>query len=123
MKNKREPKIEYFINHEKRVIVAAICDCDYDFVRSVIHKFNFAFGSGIAFSLQRGKYLLPKKIIARAKCHPDDEFDVGLGMTLAHDRVMEKYTVAFNKRLVNFQSALEEITCASTDLFKDEVYL
>ena len=43
--------------------------------------------------------MMPNSFKAVAKCHPDDEFDVEKGMTLAKKRVIDKYNAAMTKIL------------------------
>ena len=90
-----EGKLLFHINEEKKIIVAIAEKEDY---RAIIGK--------KILNLCPYSYeildAMPSKIIGRAKCSPDDEWNEVLGCDLAEDRVTKRVFLSFMDLLYKF---------------------
>ena len=95
--------IEYRIDEENRT-VTAILYCSYRDPQMLFDKVvkNYIKGNGIgpvAVGWDNEKYYINDYYVGKAKCHPDDTFDVEFGKRLALARVKQKYQRAVNKSI------------------------
>ncbi len=84
--------VDYYVNEEKKVVVAKMTGC-----------FN-----GLACDMCRKGYPavpsfeIADAFIGKAKCSPDDTFDVETGKKIAFKRAYKKYVVAKKKAITAF---------------------
>lgn len=63
------------------------------------------------------KLIMPNKIVATAKCNPNDEFDESIGVQIASEKVKAKYKDKLNKALTRWKTAL----CRDIDIASEEM--
>ena len=86
MCRKQRGKIKYIISEDQRSVIAFKTGIEEDVVR----KFYKSSSNGPNIDLE--KYLLlPDKLFAEAKCHPDDVWDVEIGKEVARKRLAKMY--------------------------------
>lgn len=83
---KQRGKTKYIVNEEKRSVIAFRTNVNNDvikkFFRSSSNSPNYDFIKCL---------LLPDKLSAEAKCHPDDVWDVEVGKHIARERLSRMY--------------------------------
>ena len=84
--------VDYYVNKEKKVVVAKMTGC-----------FN-----GLVCDMCRKGYLpipsfeIADAFIGKAKCSPDDTFDEEIGKKIAFKRAYKKYVMAKKKAITAF---------------------
>lgn len=103
-------KIRYYIDEEKRTVVAVMDDCEYDAI-DVLQKMGIRKITHNGYNLD--KFMMNTSYCGKAKCSPDDEWDEKYGMALARNRMLENYyrsrATALMKAETVLQNILEEI--------------
>lgn len=100
--------IKYEVNEEKRIVTAIMFDV-YSEVKQVIYKqfkTNDALGIIgyiIHYVTDIKDFNYKNKIVAIAKCHPDDEWNVEKGKFIAKSRLMISYSryIEYTIRYIN----------------------
>lgn len=110
-------EIRYFVNAEKRTVVAAIVNAENDFRRKVRRKVDSRFADEFFFRGERS--YMPDKIVGKAKCAPEDVFDEMTGIQLARQRALEKYDRIFNRELDFLLTKIDEMAEVINELRKD----
>lgn len=115
-------RVKYVVDEANRVIIAEINGVDYDAVDKLNRKIIPVVSSKLAVDLINLKlwahpyasdeFLMPKKIRAVARCHPEDTWDVEKGKQIALKKLDEKYEAAINKRINNFATVLSGVVLA-----------
>ena len=72
--------VRYFVNHEKKVVVCKLYDCENALVCDMCHK-GWPFHEALVIN---------DSFVGKAKCSPDDVFDVEKGKELAYKRALIK---------------------------------
>ena len=97
--------VVYTIDDEKREVVAKIkCD-EYDPIylfNSQLYKLIGGCGEGIVSEgdfFGHCRYSISSSYSGKAKCHPDDNFDIDFGKRLALLRAKNKYLSAMTKKI------------------------
>lgn len=95
--------IMYIVDEDNR-IVNAILYCSYRDPQMLFDKVvkNYIKGNGngpVAVGWDNDKYYINDYYVGKAKCHPDDTFDVEFGKRLALARAKQKYQRAVNKSI------------------------
>lgn len=84
--------VDYYINEEKKVIVAKLTCCD----------------GGLVCDMCKAGYepippfFIKDEFVGKAKCSDEDTFDVEIGKKIAFKRAFVKYTETKKKALVEF---------------------
>lgn len=103
-------KIRYYIDEEKRTVVAVMDDCEYDAI-DVLQKMGIRKITHDGYNMD--KLMMNTSYRGKAKCSPDDEWDEEYGMALARNRMLANYyrgrAMALMKAETVLQSILEEI--------------
>ena len=103
-------KIRYYIDEEKRTVVAVMDDCEYDAI-DVLQKMGIRKITHDGYNMD--KFMMNTSYRGKAKCSPDDEWDEKYGMALARNRMLENYyrgrAMALMKAETVLQNILEEI--------------
>ncbi len=103
-------KIRYYIDEEKRTVVAVMDDCEYDAI-DVLEKMGISNINHDGYNMD--KFMMNPIYRGKAKCSPDDEWDEEYGMALARNRMLENYyrsrALALMKAETIIQNILEEI--------------
>lgn len=92
--------VQYFVNEEKKVVVAKMVGCS----------------GGLACDMCRKgfppipNFEINDTFIGKAKCSPDDTFDVETGKKIAFKRAYKKYVAAKKKALVAFVEENKKVT-------------
>ena len=84
--------ITYIIDREKRTVVAYMEHCEYDVIFSISNILNIPihYSDEIGF-LRLNNYMINDTYRGKAKCAPEDEWNVEEGMRIARNRLLEKY--------------------------------
>lgn len=92
--------VDYYVNEEKQVVVAKMTGC-----------FN-----GLACDMCRKGYPavpsfeIADAFVGKAKCSPDDTFDVETGKKIAFKRAYKKYVAAKKKAITAFLEENNKLT-------------
>lgn len=87
--------VQYFIDEEKKVVVAKIVGTAYD-ISCELCKLGY----------HEVPTIIADSFVGKAKCSPDDVFDIEKGKKIAFKRAFAKYTRAKNRELTRFKSWL-----------------
>ena len=105
--------IKYYVNEDKKVVVAKMNDTAYDALNLIAAKRGHLLLGYITRSRSSKPYKMKDSYVARARCHEDDTFDVEIGKELAKNRVLFKYyedlTKVLQKIRCDADKNLEEI--------------
>lgn len=82
----------YFINEEKKVVVCKLENCNAELICDMCHK---GYPGHDAM-------LIEDEFIGKAKCSPEDIFDVEIGKKIAYDRAVAKMCKAKKRALIYF---------------------
>lgn len=86
--NCRKSNIEYYVDKDKKTIVAVLHNSQYDVVRALDNM-------GILFlssnNLDIDKCMLKPRYVGKAICYKDDEWDENIGKEVAKSKALEKY--------------------------------
>ena len=96
--------VKYYVVPEKRMVVAALNNCQYD----VCNKLAKITDEMECFVYQ-DKYKIPNNFRATAICHDDDVFDVETGMRIAKEKLMKRYYKHFDKKMAMFNEYLSHV--------------
>ena len=94
--------LSFFVDEEKRIVVCKL-EVDQYVVCRRIHKYT----NNIIIA-NRANYRIPGIFYGKAKCAPEDTFDVEVGKKIALDRAKKKRRVAINKVLNQFIQDLHD---------------
>lgn len=110
--------IRYYVNEEKRTVVAAVEDTQFDAVDAIIKRCPyFEAEDAIKFSedgeaylgLGLEKALMEDKYSAKAKCHPEDKFDVEKGKEIAAERLNAKLNCARKRAIARWRQRFMKV--------------
>ena len=87
-------KISYVIDYTNRVITAQMVDVEYEITTEIANK-NLPLENG-------KKYLLKQRYTGKAKCSPEDLFDVEYGKNLARARMLTKFYADKQKLVLEY---------------------
>lgn len=88
-------KVRYFVNTEKRIVVCKLYECAHELCCDMCHK-----GWPLHDAL-----IINDEFVGKAKCSPDDNFDIEKGKELAYKRALIKLCKAKAKTLIAFLQA------------------
>ena len=91
--------IKYFVNHEKRQVIALLENTKYDAYNKIdkmIADTQFCF-------IPTRKYLMPGQFKITVNCDPRDDFDVEVGKQIAKKRILKNYYASLDKRIDKFR--------------------
>lgn len=83
-------EVQYFVNEEKKTVTAKIINTRVDAwerfteISHLDYCWNVSKKTLFSFDMQ-------SEMSCTAKCHPDDEFDVAVGMVIAYKKLQKKY--------------------------------
>lgn len=100
----RNGRIRYYINEEKRVVVAVLETDPFEFLEEIDSIMPRYFKEDGLFA----KLFLAPVYRGKAKCHEDDEWNAELGKEYARERAFYKYHLARLKLIDKFQENLEK---------------
>lgn len=110
--------MKFFVNEEKRTVVAIIEDCSLDFIKR-ISKNPFNEMGYIASTYSNGNWIyMNDSYKGIAKCAPDDEFDVEIGKTIAMNRALRKYYSDLRNKFGRYVDMCDEIMGLGLDNYK-----
>lgn len=115
--------VSYFVDSENKVVGALIRDCSRDVVDRLYSDFGLIMASN---KKAHQRLYLPNVIKTIATCHPDDCFDVEIGMKIAEKRLRKRYWEKYSDRMGNCYGLLgsaishiaDEINSANDISFK-----
>ena len=120
--------VVYHIDSDKRTVTAKIkCSPNdaQDLFDSQLNK--HIFGTGLAvvgdqwtFDYCADRVAINKEYVGKAKCHPDDEFDIDFGKKLALIRAKEKYLAAMEKKLATIRDWVYGLTKRTDKIYYDQ---
>lgn len=117
MKNFRkiaDGTITYHVDEANRVVVAFMYDTEYIALDYILehaspYKEKVFITPLFAECDEDTAYLMmSSSYSARARCHPEDEFDVEVGKSLARKKLLQNVHRAFSKRLRRYAKHLDE---------------
>lgn len=88
--------IKYTVDAKNRIVTAEIKNCEQDVVRRLTRIAKCELPRPI------NKLFIPNVIQAKAKCHPEDEFDEETGKAIARKRLLDKYQLTCYKALIRY---------------------
>lgn len=96
--------IRYVVNEEKRTVTAILTGCECD-AHQIIVKRHMTFKDCFADedSILLGRALMADKIVAVAKCHPDDTFYEEAGKQVAREKLNKKYRKELVRAMKNWE--------------------
>lgn len=97
-------RVRYYINEEKRVVVAVLSTDIFEFVKEISAIIPPYFKEDGTFK----KLLLSPTYKGKAKCHEDDEWNVEIGKEYARERAFYKYHLTRLQLMDVFQENLEK---------------
>lgn len=102
--------ITYIIDREKRTVAAYMEHCKYDVFYSIsnILKSDFWDMSDLG-CLRYDNYMIANTYRGKAKCAPEDAWNVEEGMRIARNRLLEKYWKARHKATHSFMTDLNAV--------------
>ena len=101
--------MKFFVNEEKRTVVAIVDKCLSDF-RNRISKNPFFEILCVADDYKGGEWtFMNESYKGIAKCHPNDVFDVEIGKEIAKNRALRKYYSDLRLKYSRFFDMLNEI--------------
>ena len=113
----REKSIKYYVNEEKRTVVAVMEDTSnsvVDFILANNNNVNIS-------TLNEKKYQIKDKYLAKAVCHKDDVFDVEVGKEIAKYKVLFLHYKDFynkvNEWVCNTQLEIKRMELKSTEKY------
>lgn len=108
MDNNKESKskIFYYIDEEKRTIVAIMRECEYDAI-DVLQKMGIRNIYHDGYRMD--KFMMNPIYRGKAKCSPEDEWDEEYGMKLARNRMLANYYRAQSMALMRAEKVLQGI--------------
>lgn len=119
--NDTERRIKYVIDEEKRTVVCYMTNCRYDALdalRQIGALCMIAIPTmGCKPFFNPNKLLINDVYRGKAKCHPDDEWDVKRGKQIARNRMLHTYYAARFRRLAYIEGKIRELY----DMIKDKV--
>lgn len=96
-------KILYYIDEEKRTVVAVMKDCEYDAI-DILEKMGIRRIKRDGYNMN--KFMINPIYRGKAKCAPDDIWDEEEGMRIARNRMLENYYLARTRALVRAEEVL-----------------
>ena len=105
--------IYYEVDEEKGIVIARMTDCQYSAMK-VLGKLGLELIKN--YNLNLNKVMINKDYSGKAKCHPEDDFDLEIGKRIARNRMLKKYYSARTKALAYAQVSLFKI---NHDLLKN----
>ena len=109
----RGSNITYYINKDKRTIVATLRNCEYDVVKK-LDRLNI-----LGTFIDLDKCMLHDKYVGKAICHEDDEWNEEIGKQIAKDKVLFKYyadkTDTFNYIWEQVKNVYDVLYCLGED--------
>lgn len=102
--------ITYIIDRKKRTVVAYMEHCEYDVIFSIRNIVNTDLGYLDEIkALNLNRYMINDTYRGKAKCAPEDEWNVEEGMRIARNRLLEKYWKARHKATHSFMTDLNTV--------------
>ena len=104
VEHSKSNNVVYYIDDEARTVTAELKCSPYepqDILDCQIYKHLCGYGNGFIDELDYvvNKYAINSSYIGKAKCHPDDEFNVEFGKRLALLRAKKKHLNAVERKL------------------------
>ena len=96
-------KILYYIDEEKRTVVAVMKDCEYDAI-DILEKMGIRRIKRDGYNMN--KFMINPIYRGKAKCAPDDIWDEEEGMRIARNRMLENYYLARTRALMRAEEVL-----------------
>ena len=89
--------VQYFVNEEKKTVVAKIVGAAFD-IKCDLCKLGY----------HDVPTVIQDDFVGKAKCNPDDVFDIEKGKKIAFKRAYAKYSRAKSRELTHFKNWLTE---------------
>lgn len=117
--------VVYYIDYNNKLVLARI-KCNEDDPQLVFDSqfFKQCNGKGLGplqeMDVAVHKYRIRRDYIGKAKCHPDDEFDVELGKRLALLRAKRKYLRAMENKMALIDTWMTEMCDRTHDICRSQ---
>ena len=125
-------RVKYVVDEANRVVVAEIEGVDLDAQAKLNNKIIPVVSSKLkVHSISKGswdpwgdsvtdEFIMPYKLRAVARCHPEDTWDIEKGKQIALKKLDEKYEAAINKRINNFANVLSSAVLAIDEYLENK---
>ena len=111
-------RVKFYVDEEKRVVVAVLQGAENDFRDAARKIFRQNAMDDMTF-YGANSYLSSDVFRGKSRCHPDDEWDVEAGKTLAFIRLLDKYARAWNKEVEYLIDRLSNVAVELDGLFSE----
>ena len=101
--------VDYYVNKEKKVVVAKMTGCFNELACDMCRK---GYPPIPAFEIANA-------FIGKAKCSPDDTFDEEIGKKIAFKRAYKKYVMAKKKAVAAFLADTNKLVDELNDTVKN----
>lgn len=99
-------RMRHFVNEDKRVVTTVIEGAEWDAIYS-IRKAVHAIGKGWLDANAEYSFIA-NKFIGIAHCHPEDKFDVAVGVEVSKQKALTQYRKAVQRELEQYAQRLEQ---------------
>lgn len=118
----KSTNVVYYIDRDNGEVIARI-KCDEDDPQHVFdsqlikHACGIGLGPVQEMDISIFKYRIKSEYVGKAKCHPDDEFDVEFGKRLALLRAKQKYLKAMESKMYEINEWIQELAERTNNLY------
>lgn len=106
-------RMRHFVNEDKRVVTTVIENSEWDAIDSIRKAVHIA---GKDWLIANAEYsFITDKFIGIAYCHPEDKFDVKIGIEVSKKKALTQYRKAVQRELEGYAQRLEQTAEAVRD--------
>lgn len=99
-------RMRHFVNEDKRIVTTVIEGAEWDAINSIRKAVHVA---GEGWLIANAKYsFIANKFIGIAYCHPEDKFDVKVGIEVSKHKALTQYRKAVQRELEQYAQRLEQ---------------
>lgn len=113
----RNEDVKYYVNEDKRTVVAVIDGCNWDAyneVEKIVENY------GVHVSDYNKVVYMPRTFKGIAKCHPEDKWDEEVGKKVARHKLLVAYNEAkFNAIRGYYRNLLSAVYGVKKKYFND----
>ena len=118
----KSSNVVYYIDEDKGEVIARI-KCDEDDPQRVFdsqlvkHACGIGLGPVQEMDISLFKYRIKNEYVGKAKCHPDDVFDIEIGKRLALLRAKQKYLNAMESKMYEINEWVQGLAERANNLY------
>ena len=91
VKKNLKHKVTYYVNEEKKVVVAQVAECMHDATNEFDKRINNGNSMRIMLDLEDNRFQMMHRYTAIARCHEKDTFSIEKGKEIAFEKLANKY--------------------------------